>query len=161
MKSDFYFQANDIGFSFLDKILERAPEKQNTLIFEGSVFNNLISNREVLHQAIKLESIMLKQLEMNIGVFKIRCNNIVAINLLELTTEDDIDCLLRLSSKEISKIKTGNEKIQNIIDLVNLILIIKNPKKTAEPQVIPIKFSLDKGSFFINAIPIYRFPKKY
>ena len=85
----------------------------------------------------------------------------VAVNLFELTTEEDVACLLKLSPKNISKIKTDNELIQSIIDIVNLLLIINNPTSTAELQAIPIKLSLDKGLFYINAIPIYQFPTRY
>ena len=85
----------------------------------------------------------------------------VAINLFKLTTMDKVACLLRLSPKNISKIKTDNELIQSIVDIVNLLLIINNPTSTAELQAIPIKLSLDKGLFYINAIPIYQFPIQY
>ena len=54
-----------------------------------------------------------------------------------------------------------DELIQSIIDIVNLLLIIKNPTRTAELQAIPIKLSLNKGLFYINAIPIYQFPTQY
>ena len=85
----------------------------------------------------------------------------VAVNLFKLTTKEDVACLLKLSPKNISKIKTDNELIQSIIDIVNLLLIINNPTSTAELKAIPIKLSLYKGLFYINAIPIYQFPTQY
>ena len=85
----------------------------------------------------------------------------VAVNLLKLTTKEDVACRLKLSPKDISNIKTDSELIQNIVDIVNLLLIIKNPTRTAELQAIPIKLSLNKGLFYINAIPIYQFPTQY
>ena len=85
----------------------------------------------------------------------------VAVNLFKLTTVEDVACLLKLSTKNISKIKTDNESIQSIIDIVNLLLMINNPTRTAELQEIPIKLSLNKGLFYINAIPIYQFPTQY
>ena len=60
-----------------------------------------------------------------------------------------------------SKIKTNNETIQNVIELIKFISIFKNQTKSAEPQAIPIKISLNKGSLYINKIPIYQFPIKY
>ena len=85
----------------------------------------------------------------------------VAVNLFKLTTMEDVACLLKLSPKNISKIKTDNELIQSIIDIVNLLLIINNPTSTDELQAIPIKLSVDKGLFYIHAIPIYQFPTQY
>ena len=55
---------------------------------------------------------MLEQINMDIGVFKLSCDDMVFLNLLKFTTEDDIDCLLKLSSKDISKIKTDDVSIQ-------------------------------------------------
>ena len=104
---------------------------------------------------------MLEKLDMNIGFLKLSCNDMVAVNLFELTTEEDVACLLKLSPKNISKIKTDNAVIQSIIDIVNLLLIINSPTRTAELQAIPIKLSLNKGLFYINAIPIYQFPTQY
>ena len=104
---------------------------------------------------------MLEQIDINIGLLELGCNDKVAINLINLTSEGDINCLFRFSSKEISKIETDNELLKRIIGLINLLLIIKNPTNTAETQAVPVKFSLDKGLFYINAIPIYQFPKKY
>ena len=102
-----------------------------------------------------------KKLDMNIGFFKLSCNDMVAVNLFRLTTKEDFACLLKLSPKNISKIKTDNELIQSIIDIVNFLLIINNPIRTAELQAIPIKLSLNKGLFYVNAIPIYQFPTQY
>ena len=104
---------------------------------------------------------MLKKLDMSIGILKLSCNDMVAINLFKLTTKEDVACLLKLSPKNISKIKTDNELILSIIDIVKLLLIINNPTRTAELQAIPIKLSLNKGLFYINAIPIYQFPTQY
>ena len=81
--------------------------------------------------------------------------------MINLTSEGDINCLLRLSSKDISKIETDNELLKRIIDFIKLILIIKNPVNIAETQAVPVKFSLDKGLFYMNAIPIYQLQKKY
>ena len=98
---------------------------------------------------------------MNIGFFELSCNDMVAVNLFELTAEEDFACLLKLSPKKLAKIKTDNELIQSIIDIVNLLLIMNNPTRTAELQAIPINLSLNKGLFYINAIPIHQFPTQY
>ena len=161
MNLDFYFQADNLGVSSLDKIYKKDPEKPNKLILKGSILNSGISSREAPYKSIKLENIMLEKLDMNIGFLKLSCNDMVAVNLFKLTTKEDVACLLKLSPKNISKIKTDNELIQNIIDIVNLLLIINNPTRTAELQEIPIKLSLNKGLFYINAIPIYQFPTQY
>ena len=161
MNLDFYFQADNLGVSILDKIYKKDPEKPNKLILKGSILNSVISSREAPYKPIKLENIMLEKLDMNIGFFKLSCNDMVAVNLFKLTTMEDVACLLKLSPKNISKIKTDNELIQSIIDIVNLLLMIKNPTRTAELQEIPIKLSLNKGLFYINAIPIYQFPTQY
>lgn len=161
MNLDFYFQADNLGVSILDKIYKKDPEKPNKLILKGSILNSVTSSREAPYKPIKLENIMLEKLDMNIGFFKLSCNDMVAVNLFKLTTKEDVACLLKLSPKNISKIKTDNELIQSIIDIVNLLLIINNPTRTAELQAIPIKLSLNKGLFYINAIPIYQFPTQY
>ena len=161
MNLDFYFQASNLGFSFLDKIQEKVPDKQNNFILKGAILNNIMSSQEAHYAPIKLENIMLEQINMDIGFFKLNCNGIFAINLLKFTSEDDVDCLLKLSSKDISKIKTDDVSIQSIIDFVKLLLIINNPTMTAESQPIPIKLSLNKGLLYINAIPIYQFPTQY
>ena len=160
MNLDFYFQADNLGVSILDKIYEKDPEKPYKLTLKGSILNSVIRSREAPYKPI-IENIRLERLNMNIGFFKLSCNDMVAVNLFELTTEEDVACLLKLSPKNISKIKTDNELIQSIIDIVNLLLIINNPTRTAELQAIPIKLSLNKGLFYINAIPIYQFPIKY
>ena len=161
MNLDFYFQADNLGVSLLDKIYKKDPKKPNNLILKGSILNSVISSQEAPYKPIKLENIMLEKLDMNIGFFKLSCNEMVAVNLFKLTTKEDVACLLKLSPKNISKIKTDNELIQSIIDIVNLLLIINNPTRTAELQAIPIKLSLNKGLFHINAIPIYQFPTQY
>ena len=161
MKLAFYLRANDLSSSFFNKIQERDPEKPNELILKGTISNNFISNPNAPYRPIKLESIMLEQLDINIGLLKLGCNDAVAINLINLTSEGDINCLLRLSSKDISKIETDNELLKRIIGLINLLLIIKNPTNTDETQAVPVKFSLDKGLFYINTVPIYQFPRKY
>ena len=161
MNLDFYFQADNLGVSILDKIYKKDPEKPNKLILKGSILNSVINSREAPYKPIKLENIMLEKLDMNIGFFKLSCNDMVAVNLFKLTTKEDVACLLKLSPKNISKIKTDNELIQSIIDIVNLLLIINNPTRNAEKQEIPIKLSLNKGLFYINAIPIYQFPTQY
>ena len=161
MNLDFYFQADNFGVSILDKIYKKDRDKPNKLILKGSILNSVIRSREGPYKPIKLENIMLEKLDMNIGFFKLSCNDMVALNLFKLTTKEGVACLLKLSPKNISKIKTDNQLIQSIIDIVNLLLIINNPTSTAEQQAIPIKLSLDKGLFYINAIPIYQFPKQY
>ena len=161
MNLDFYFQADNLGVSILDKIYKKDPEKPNKLILEGAILNSVTSSREAPYKPITLENIMLEKLDMNIGFFKLSCNDMVAVNLFKLTTMEDVACLLKLSPKNISKIKTDNELIQSIIDIVNLLLIINNPTRTAELQAIPIKLSLNKGLFYINAIPIYQFSTQY
>ena len=161
MNLDFYFQADNLGVSSLDKIYKKDPEKPNKLILKGSILNSVTSSREAPYKPIKLENIMLEKLDMNIGFFKLSCNDMVAVNLFKLTTMEDVACLLKLSPKNISKIKTDNELIQSIIDIVNFLLMINNPTRTAELKEIPIELSLNKGLFYINAIPIYQFPTQY
>ena len=161
MNLDFYFQADNLGVSVLDKIYKKDPEKPNKLILKGSILNSVISSRESLYKPIKLENIMLEKLDINIGFFELICNDMVAVNLFKLTTKEDVACLLKLSPKNISKIKTDNELIRSIIDIVDLLLIINNPTRSAELRAIPIKLSLNKGLFYINAIPIYQFPTQY
>jgi hypothetical protein len=161
MNLDFYFQADNLGISILNKINKKDPEKPNRLILKGSILNSVISSREAPYKPIKLENIMLEKLDMNIGFFELSCNDMAAVNLFKLTTMEDVDCLLKLSPKNISKIKTDNELIQSLIDIVKLLLIINNPTKTAELQEIPIKLSLNKGLFYINGIPVYQFPTQY
>ena len=161
MNLDFYFQADNLGVSILDKIYEKDPEKPYKLILKGSILNSVMRSREAPYKPIKLENIMLEKLDMNIGFLKLSCNDMVAVNLFKLTTKEDVACLLKLSPKNISKIKTDNELIQSIIDIVNLLLMINNPTRTAELKEIPIELSLNKGLFYINAIPIYQFPTQY
>ena len=161
MNLDFYFQADNLGVSILDKIYEKDPEKPYKLILKGSILNSVIRSREAPYKPIKLENIMLEKLDMNIGFFKLSCNDMVALNLFKLTTKEGIACLLKLSPKKLAKIKPDNELIQSIIDIVNLLLMINNPTSTTELQEIPIKLSLNKGLFYINAIPIYQFPTQY
>ena len=54
----------------------------------------------------------LEQLGIDIGFFKLSCNDMVTLNLLELTTDGDVGCLLKLYPQYISRIKTENETIQ-------------------------------------------------
>ena len=119
-----------------------------------------MNNSKVRYHATKIQSITLEKMDMNIGFFNLDCDDMVTIKLSELTTEGDFNCLLKLSSQDISQIETDNNSIKNIMELINLILMIKNPTNTAEPKEIPINFSLTKGLFYINTIPIYQFPKK-
>ncbi len=161
MKLDFYLEANNLSSSFLNKIQEIDPEKSTKLILKGTVSNSYVSNTKAPYQAIKLEAINLEQIDINIGILKLSCNDMVFINLIELTTEGNIDCLLRLNSKDIPQIKTDNGLLKSITDLINLILIIKDPANIGQPLEVPVMLSLDKGLFYINAIPIYQVPKKY
>ena len=159
MTLDFYLAANNLNSSFLKKIQAMDSETSTKLILKGTVSNSYISNPKAPYHAIKLESINLEQIDIDIGVLKLSCDDMVFLNLIELTTEGNIDCLLRLSSKDISRVKTDTEALKSIINLINLILIIKDPANTDEPQIVPVKLSLEKGLFFINAIPIYQFEK--
>ena len=161
MNLDFYFQASNLSFNFLHKIQGKGPEKQNNLILKGEILNSSMGSLEERYQPIKLETIMIEQLNVDIGFFKLQCNDMVVVNFLKFTTEDDVDCLLKLRSKNISKIKTDDVSIQRIIDFVKLLLIIDSEKISAEPKPIPIKLSLNKGLLYINAIPIYQFPTQY
>ena len=161
MNLDFYFQASNLGFSFLHKIQRKSTEKQNNFILKGAILNSGMGVLEERYQPIKLRTIMLEQLNVDLGFFELHCNDTVAVNLLKFTTEDDVDCLLKLNSKEISKIKTDDVSIQRIINFVKLLLITNDATKVAGPQPIPIKLSLNKGLLYINAIPIYRFPIQY
>lgn len=161
MNLDFYFQADSLGVSVLDKIYKKDPEEPNKLILKGSILNSVIRSRDAPYKPIELENIMLEKLDMNIEFFKLVCNDGVAVNLLKMTTKEDFTCLLKLSPKNISKIKTDNKLIQSIIDIVNLLLITNKPTRTAELQAIPIKLRLNKGLFYINAIPIHQFPTQY
>jgi len=159
-KLRFYLQANDLRSSFLNTIQQNDPEKPNKLVLEGTISSSFIREPKTPHKTIKLESMMLEKIDINIGVLELACNDMTAINIKQLTTEGDVDCLLRLSSREISQIKTDNDLINSILELINLIQIIKNPSGTAETQAVPFKFSLDRGLLYINAIPIYQFPKQ-
>ena len=161
MKLDFYFQADDLGSSFLNKIQKGSSREPNKLILRGKIYNNSINKEQDPHKVIKFDFIMLEKLDMSIGFSKLSCNEMVAINIYEFTTEGDVDCFLTLSYEDISKIKTDNETIQSVIELIKLISIFKNQTNSAEPQAIPIKISLNKGSLYINKIPIYQFPIKY
>ena len=160
MTLDFYLAANNLNSSFLKKIQVMDSETSTKLILKGTVSNSYISNQKAPHQAIKLKSIKLEHIDIDIGVLKLSCDDIVFLNLIELTTEGNVDCLLTLSSRNISRIKTDTGALKSIINLINLILVIKDPANTGEPQIVPVKLSLDRGLFFINAIPIYQF-KKY
>ena len=126
MKLDFYFQADDLVPSFLNKIQERSSREPNKLILKGKIFYNSISKEEDPLKAIKFDSILLEKLEMSIGFSKLSCNEMVTINFYEFTTEGDVDCFLRLSYEDISKIKTNNETVQSVIELIKLISIFKN-----------------------------------
>ena len=160
MKFDFYFQANDIGFSFLNKVHKGDPERSNKLIIKGTILNSFMNNSKFPYHETKMQSITLKKVDMNIGFFNLDCDDMVTIKLTELTTEGNFNCLLKVSSQDISQIETDNNSLKNIMELIHLILMIKKRTNTAEPQVIPINFSLTKGLFYINTIPIYQFPKK-
>ena len=70
----------------------------------------------------------MEQLDIDIGFLSLSCNEMVPLNLSEMTTEGDIGCLLKLNPRDISRIKTKNETIQKITNLINFILIIKNKK---------------------------------
>ena len=151
MKLDFYFQADDLGSSFLNKIQERSSREPTKLILKGKIFNNSISKEEDPHEAIKFDSIKLEKLEMSIGFSKLSCNEMVAINIYEFTTEGDVDCFLRLSYEDISLIKTNNETIQGVIELLKLISIFKNKTKSAEPP------RMRRGSFWECLWPPYTY----
>ncbi len=161
MNLDFYFQASNLGFSFLHKNQGKGPEKQNNLILKGTILNSLMGSQEERYQPIKLETIMLEQLNVDIGFFKLHCNDMVAVNLSKISTEDDVNCVIKLSPNEILKIETDDVSIQRIIDFVKLLLITNKTTITAEPEPIPIKLRLNKGSLYINAIPIFQFPIQY
>ena len=67
-KLEFYFQAYDLGFIFFDKPLEMDPEKPSKLILEGSIANSFIDKQQAPNNTIKFETIMLEQINMDIGV---------------------------------------------------------------------------------------------
>ena len=161
LKLDFYFQADDLGSSFLNKIQERSSREPTKLILKGKIFKNSMSKEEPPNKAIRFDSLILEKLEMSIGFSKLSCNEMVAINIYEFTSEGDVDCFLRISYEDISKIKTNNETIQSVIEWIKLISIFKNQTVSSEPLAIPIKVSLIKGSLYMNKIPIYQFPIKY
>ena len=159
-KLDFYVKAYNLSFGFLDKIQGNGFQERNEFIIKGKIQNSTIDKNEALNKIIKLETLILEQLDIDIGFLSLSCNEMVPLNLSEMTTEGDIGCLLKLNPRDISRIKTKNETIQKITNLINFILIIKNLKKTSEKQKIPIKFSLNEGLFYLNGIPIYHFPKR-
>jgi len=161
MKLDFYLQADNLDLSILDKIQENSPEKPNKLILKGAILNSVTNSLETPYQPMKLKTIMLEQLDVDIGFLKLNCRDKVTVDLFKLTTEDDLDCLLKFGTKDISKLTTDRGSIQSIIDFIKLLLIINNPTRTNESKAIPIKLSLNKGLFYINAFPIYQFPIQY
>ena len=161
MKIDFYFQADDLGLGFLNKIQQRSSSEPNKLILKGKIFNDTISKEEHPNKAIKFDSIMLEQLDTNLGFSRLSCSDKVSINIYEFTTDGDVDCFLKLSYEDVSKIKTNNKTIQSVIEIIKLISIFTNQTKSAQLHAIPIKVSLNKGSLYLNRILIYQFPIKY
>ena len=104
---------------------------------------------------------MLEQLDTNLGFSRLSCSDKVSINIYEFTTDGDVDCFLKLSYEDVSKIKTNNKTIQSVIEIIKLVSIFTNQTKSAQLHAIPIKVSLNKGSLYLNRILIYRFPIKY
>ena len=160
-KLDFYLKVDDFDSNLLDEIQEKNSLGQNKIILKGAILNTDINKKETSFKDIALHRIELEHLDINIGFIKLSCDDNVAIDLFNLSSEDQVDCLLRLTSKGISKIKTGIKSIQNILDLVKIILILQNKGKTSDIQPIPLKFGLNKGLLHINRIPVYQFPKKH
>ena len=160
-KLDFYLKVDDFDSNLLDKIQEKNSLAPNQIILKGAILNTSINKKEASFREIALDWIELEHLDINIGFIKLSCDDNVAIDLFNLSSEDEVDCLLRLTSQDISKIEPGNKSIQNILDLVNIILILQNKGKTSDIQPIPLKFGLNRGLLDINRIPVYQFPTKH
>ena len=161
MKLDFYLKVDDFYSNLLDKIQEKNPLAPNKIILKGTILNTSINKKEASFKGIEFDSIELERLDINIGFIKLSCDDNVAIDLFNLSSEDQLDCLLRLTSQDTSKIKTGNKSIQNIVDLVNLFLFLQSKGNTSDIQPIPLKFGLNRGLLYINRIPVYQFPTKH
>ena len=159
-KLDFYLKVDDFDSNLLDKIQEKNSLAPNQIILKGAILNTSINKKEASFREIALDWIELEHLDINIGFIKLSCDDNVAIDLFNLSSEDEVDCLLRLTSQDISKIEPGNKSIQNILDLVNIILILQNKGKTSDIQPIPLKFGLNRGLLHINRFPVYQFPTK-
>ena len=159
-KLDFYLKVDDFDSNLLDKIQEKNSLVPNKIILKGTILNTSINEKEAYFKGIKLNRIELEQLDINIGFIKLSCDDNIAIDLFNVSSEDQFDCLLRLTSQDISKIETENKSLQNILDLVDIILILQKKRKTSEIQSIPLKFGLNSGLLHINRIPVYRFPTK-
>ena len=68
MTLDFYLAANNLNSSFLKKIQAMDSETSNKLILKGTVSNSYVSNPKAPYQSIKLESINLEHIDIDIGV---------------------------------------------------------------------------------------------
>ena len=161
MKLAFYIKVDDFDSNLFDKIQEKNSLAPNQIILKGAISNTSIIKKEASLKGIELDWIELEHLDINIGFIKLYCDDHVTIDLFNLTIEDQVDCLLRLTPQDISKIETRNKVIQKILDLVDIILILQNKRKTSEIQSIPLKFTLNRGLLHINRIPVYQFPIKH
>tara|TARA_A100001015_G_scaffold114433_1_gene127109 strand:- start:1329 stop:2312 length:984 start_codon:yes stop_codon:yes gene_type:complete len=157
-KLEFYLKVNHFESNFLDKILEKNSSVPNEVILRGKILNTFIDKKKSFFKGIEFDWIELEHLDINIGFIKLSCDDKVAIDLFNLSSEDQVDCLLRLTSQDIFKIKSGNKSIQNILDLVNIIFILQNKENISDIKPIPLNFGLNRGLLHINRIPVYQFP---
>ena len=161
MKLDFYLKVDDFNSNLLDKIQGKNSSAQNELTLKGAILNTSINKKEASFKNIALDRVELEHLDINIGFIKLSCEDNVAIELLNISSEDQLECLLKLTSQDISNIETGNKSIQKILDLVEIILILQNKGKISDIQPILLKFGLKRGLLYMNRIPVYQFPTKH
>ena len=160
-KLDFYIKVEDFDTNFLDKIQKTHSFVPNKIILKGAILNTSINKKETSFKDIALDWVDLELLDINIGFIKLTCNDTVAIDLFNLSSEDQVDCLLRLTRQDISRFETKNKSTQKILDLVNMIFILQNKGKSSDMQPIPLKLGLNRGLLRINRIPVYQFPTKH
>ena len=159
-KLDFYLKIDDFDSNFLDKIQEKHALAKNEVILKGAIPNTSINKKDASFKDITLDWIELEHLDINIGLIELSCDDNVKIDLFNLSSKDQVDCLLKLTSQDISNIETENKSIQNLLDFINIILILQNRGKTSDIKPIPLKFGLNRGLVHINRIPVYQFPTK-
>ena len=156
-KLDFYFQAEDFDSPELNKIMGKEPQQRNTLNLKGFILDKSSDKQKMKLSTLTISSIQIRQIDLNIGSINLNCNDAVDIKLSDFTNEQQFDCLLNLTQEHIAKTDIENVSVQKFINLIRLILIIKNPIHTGQPEGIPLNFRFSKGSLFVNGILIYKF----
>ena len=156
-KLDFYFQAEDFDSPELNKIMGKESQQRNTLNLKGFILDKSSDKQKIKLSTLTISSIQIRQIDLNIGSINLNCNDAVDIKLSDFTNEQQFDCLLNLTQEHIAKTDIENVSVQKFINLIRLILIIKNPIQTGQPEGIPLNFRFSKGSLFVNGILIYKF----